>query len=113
MNGLDNHGIRASGPLMSGPTLLSLLGWIAIGVGYSAMLVYRKRLSRWQVAHSRFWRDRPHAQRIHELSHIIGALIFTGLSLFILYDVYVATPRRLHRMTELIKHPTELPTTRH
>src|SRR5947208_116818 len=96
---------------MSGAESLVVLGWIATGVGYGAMLVYRKPLARWQVAHSRFWRNRPHAQRIHEVTHIMGALVFAGLSLFILYDVYVARPRRLHRMEELIKHPTELPTT--
>ena len=75
------------------------------------MLVYRKPLARWQVARSRLWRNRPHAQRIHEVGIIFGALVFAGISLSILYDVNVAKPRRLHRMEELIKHPTELPTT--
>ena len=96
---------------MSGAESLVVLGWIATGIGYGAMLVYRKPLARWQVARSRLWRNRPHAQRIHEVGIIFGALVFAGISLSILYDVNVARPRRLHRMEELIKHPTELPTT--
>ena len=96
---------------MSGAESLVVLGWIATGVGYGAMLVYREPLARWQVARSRLWRNRPHAQRIHEVGIIFGALVFAGISLSILYDVNVAKPRRLHRMEELIKHPTELPTT--
>ena len=96
---------------MSGAESLVVLGWIATGVGYGAMLVYRKPLARCQVARSRLWRNRPHAQRIHEVGIIFGALVFAGISLSILYDVNVARPRRLHRMEELIKHPTELPTT--
>ena len=87
---------------MSGADTLVLLCWIAIGVGYGAMLVYRKPLARWQVARSRLWRDRPYAQRIHEASIIFGALIFAGISLFILYDTYFARPRRLHLMEEPI-----------
>ena len=96
---------------MSRADTLVVLCWIATGVGYGAMLAYRKPLARWQVARSRLWRNRPHAQRIHEVGIILGALVFAGISLSILYDVNVARPRRLHRMEELIKHPTELPTT--
>ena len=96
---------------MSRADTLVVLCWIATGVGYGAILVYRKPLARWQVARSRLWRNRPHAQRIHEVGIIFGALVFAGISLSILYDVNVARPRRLHRMEELIKHPTELPTT--
>ena len=88
---------------MSGADTLVALCWIATGVGYGATLAYRKPLARWQVARSRLWRNRPHAQRIHEVGIIFGALVFAGISLFVLYEVYVAQPRFRRRMEELIQ----------
>src|SRR5437016_11622824 len=95
---------------MSGAESLVVLGWIATGVGYGAMLAYRKPLARWQVARSRLWRNRPHAQRIHEVGIILGTLVFAGISVFILYEVYVAQPRFRRRMEELTQLPIERPT---
>jgi len=96
---------------MSGNDTLVLLCWIATGVGYGAMLVYRKPLARWQVARSRLWRNRPHAQRIHEVGIIFGALVFAGISLSVVYEVQVAQPRFRQRMEELTRLPIERPTT--
>src|SRR5207245_4709343 len=41
------------------------------------------------VARSRFWRNRPHAQRINEACILLGAVLALGMFVFILYDTYV------------------------
>ena len=48
------------------PLILVLAADVVLCLG---MVIYRKPLAGWSVARSRFWRNRPHAQRINEAAY--------------------------------------------
>ena len=71
---------------MSPYEVLYVVGWVMVLGAYIVMAVYRKPLARWLVPRNPFWRDRPHAERVYEVTFVFAATVVVGGSLVVLYQ---------------------------
>src|SRR5262249_17740910 len=89
-------------PHMTIGELILALGYVLVTALWIGIVIYRKPLARRSVVRSRFWRNRPNAERVHEALLLASAALMLWVSVDGLYKMVVVFPRIDRELAELM-----------